>query len=69
MEDPLRLCAEVLGTVLRTGIDSQDGGKIGHGSPIPVFGSHWQSDYFLLRGIDQETVFYTDIWSRHRELG
>ena len=37
MEDPLCLCAEVLGTVLRTGgIDSQDGGKIGHGSPIPV---------------------------------
>ena len=58
MEDPIRLCAEVLGTVLRTGgFDSQDGGKIGHGSPILVLGSHKQSDYFRLRGIDQETVF------------
>ena len=36
----IRICAEVLGTVLRTGgIDSQDDGKIDHGSPIPVFGS------------------------------
>lgn len=61
MEDPLCLCAEVLGTVLRTGgIDSQDAWR--HDWPwiadsCTVLGSHKQSDYFRLRGIDQETVF------------
>ena len=57
MEDPILLCAYVLGTVLRTGgIDSQDGGKIDHGSPILVLGSHKQSDDFLLRDWSRNSV-------------